>query len=131
MFDPGIRILVVDDMAMMRRAVTKFCKDFGFSNFAEAADGAEAWQLISTAKPAFDLIISDWNMPNTTGLDLLKRLRADSRFAKTPMILVTAEKEKDQILEAIKSGVSGYVVKPFTPDTLREKLEAVHSKMAA
>lgn len=131
MFDPKIKILVVDDMAMMRRAVTKFCKDMGYSDFTEAADGADAWQKASTANPPFDLIISDWNMPNCSGLDLLKRVRGDSRLAKTPVILVTAEKEKDQIVEAIKAGVSEYVVKPFTPQTLKEKLDAVSAKTAA
>lgn len=129
MFDPKIKILVVDDMAMMRRAVTKFCKDMGYSNFVEAADGAEAWQKASAENPPFDLIISDWNMPNCSGLDLLKSVRGDARLAKTPMILVTAEKEKDQIVEAIKAGVSEYVVKPFTPQTLKEKLDAVAVKV--
>jgi len=131
MFDPKIKILVVDDMAMMRRAVTKFCKDMGYSDFTEAADGAEAWQKASAANPPFDLIISDWNMPNCSGLDLLKRVRGDSRLAKTPVILVTAEKEKEQIVEAIKAGVSEYVVKPFTPQTLKEKLDAVAAKTKA
>jgi two-component system chemotaxis response regulator CheY len=131
MFDPKSKILVVDDMAMMRRAVTKFCKDMGYSDFTEASDGAEAWQKASTANPPFDLIISDWNMPNCSGLDFLKRIRADGRIGKTPVILVTAEKEKDQIIEAIKAGVSEYVVKPFTPQTLKEKLDAVHAKLAA
>jgi two-component system, chemotaxis family, chemotaxis protein CheY len=131
MFDPKVKILVVDDMAMMRKAVTKFCKDMGFSDFTEAADGVEAWEKIAAANPPFDLIISDWNMPNCSGLDLLKRIRADGRVSKTPVIMVTAEKEKDQIIEAIKAGVSDYVVKPFTPQTLQEKLQAVSKKVAA
>lgn len=131
MFDPKTKFLVVDDMAMMRRAVTKFLKDMGYSDFTEASDGAEAWQKASTANPPFDMIISDWNMPNCSGLDLLKRVRADGRLGKTPVMLVTAEKEKDQIIEAIKAGVSEYVVKPFTPQTLKEKLDAVAAKTKA
>lgn len=131
MFPPNTRVLIVDDMAMMRSAVKKFCTGFGLQHFEEACDGADAWQKAAAANPPFDLIISDWNMPNSTGLDLLKRVRADQRLKNTPIILVTAEKEKNQILEAIKSGVNGYVVKPFTPEALKEKLEAVHSKVAA
>jgi two-component system chemotaxis response regulator CheY len=131
MFHPATKILVVDDMAMMRKAVIKFCKDFGFTDFTEAKDGAEAWTALSGANPPFGLIISDWNMPVCTGIDLLKRLRADGRIGKTPMILVTAEKEKVQVVEALKAGVSGYVVKPFTVESLKEQLEAVHAKTAA
>lgn len=130
MFDAKTKILVVDDMAMMRKAVSKFCQGFGFSDITEAVDGVDAWTKISEAKPPFELIISDWNMPNCTGIDLLKRVRADGRVGKTPLLMVTAEKEKDQILEAVKAGVSGYVVKPFTPEILKEKLEAMHAKVS-
>lgn len=129
MFDPGTRILVVDDMLTMRKIVIKTCKELGFTDIIEAPDGALGWQALTTAKPAVGLIISDWNMPNCSGLELLKRVRGDSRFGKTPFVMVTAEAEQHQIIEAIKAGVSNYVVKPFTPEALKEKLEAVHKKL--
>lgn len=131
MFDFKTRILVVDDMSMMRKAVGKFCREIGFTDITEAVDGIDAWSKTNEASPPFGLIISDWNMPKCTGLDFLKRVRSDSRYGKTPFILVTAEKEKDQVIEAVKAGVSGYVVKPFTPQLLREKIEEVSRKFAA
>lgn len=118
-------------MMTMRKLVTKTCKELGFSKITDAADGALAWAAIQQADPPIGLIISDWNMPNTSGLDLLKRVRADSRFGKIPFIMVTAEAEQHQIMEAVKSGVSNYVIKPFTADILKEKLEAVHKKITA
>lgn len=129
MFDLKTKILIVDDMMTMRKLVTKACKEIGFTDFVEAADGALAWQKITETNPPFGLIISDWNMPNSTGLDLLRRVRSDSRMGRTPFILVTAEAEQHQILEAAKAGVSNYVTKPFTPEILRMKLEQVHKKM--
>jgi two-component system chemotaxis response regulator CheY len=131
MFDPKTKILVVDDMMTMRKLVAKVCKELGFSDISEAADGAKAWEAISSANPPFGLIISDWNMPNTSGLDLLKRVRADSRFLRLPFVMVTAEAEKHQIVEAVKSGVSNYVIKPFTAAMLKEKLEVAHQKAVA
>lgn len=130
MFSPETHVLVVDDMMTMRKIVSKTCKEIGFLKITEAADGALAWEAIQNAAPPIGLIISDWNMPNTTGLDLLKRVRADSRFGKLPFILVTAEAEQHQIIEAVKAGVSNYVTKPFTTETLREKIETVHKKMS-
>jgi two-component system chemotaxis response regulator CheY len=129
MFDPKTRILVVDDMMTMRKLVIKACKDLGFSDLVEAADGAQGWTAVAEANPPIGVVISDWNMPNSSGLDLLKRIRADSRFSKLPFIMVTAEAEQHQIMEAIKAGVSNYVVKPFTAASLSEKLEAVHKKV--
>jgi two-component system chemotaxis response regulator CheY len=131
MFSPDTHVLVVDDMMTMRKLVTKTCKELGFTQITDAADGALAWAAIQNANPPIGLIISDWNMPNTSGLDLLKRVRADSRFGKLPFIMVTAEAEQTQIMEAVKSGVSNYVIKPFTADVLKEKLEAVHKKMSS
>jgi len=131
MFSPDTQVLVVDDMMTMRKLVTKTCKGLGFSKITDAADGALAWAAIQQADPPIGLIISDWNMPNTSGLDLLKRVRADSRFGKIPFIMVTAEAEQYQIMEAVKSGVSNYVIKPFTADVLKEKLEDVHKKITA
>lgn len=131
MFDPNTRVLIVDDMLTMRKIVVKIAKDLGFSDITEAADGIQAWDAIQKASPPFGLVISDWNMPNCTGLDLLKRVRATSPFQKLPFIMVTAEAEQHQVIEALKAGVSNYVVKPFTADSLKEKVEAVHKKMAA
>lgn len=130
MFDLNTRILIVDDMMTMRKLVGKACKEIGFTDLTEAADGALAWTAVCDASPPFGLIISDWNMPNTTGLDLLKRIRGDSRFGKTPFILVTAEAEQSQILEAAKAGVSQYLMKPFTKESLQEKIEIVHKKIS-
>jgi two-component system chemotaxis response regulator CheY len=130
MFDLKTRILIVDDMLTMRKLVGKVCKEIGFTDLTEASDGIKAWEAIAAASPPISLIISDWNMPNCTGIDLLKRVRCDSRFGKLPFVLVTAEAEQHQIVEAVKAGVSNYVVKPFTTEGLKEKLEAVHKKMS-
>jgi len=129
MFALDIKVLIVDDMFAMRKLVMKVCKEIGFKNFTEAGDGAIAWQAVMDAKPPFDLIISDWNMPNSSGLDLLKRVRGDSRFKLTPFLMVTAEAEAHQVAEAIKAGVSNYVIKPFTGDALRDKLEGIHQRL--
>ena len=131
MFDLKTRILIVDDMLTMRKLVGKVCKEIGFTDLTEAADGALGWQAVQNASPPIGLIISDWNMPNCSGLDFLKRVRADSRYSKLPFMLVTAEAEQHQVIEALKAGVSNYVVKPFTADQLREKIEAVHKKIAS
>lgn len=128
MFDLKTRVLVVDDMMTMRKLVSKCCKEIGFTDITEAADGALGWEAITNASPPIGLVISDWNMPNCTGIDLLKRVRADSRFGKTPFILVTAEAEQHQVAEALQAGVDNYVVKPFTKDSLMEKIEVVHKK---
>jgi two-component system chemotaxis response regulator CheY len=128
MFCNTTKVLIVDDMMTMRKLVSKTCKDIGFQNLVEAADGIQAWEAIQNSTPPIGLIISDWNMPNCSGLDLVKRIRADSRFKNTPFIMVTAEAEQHQVLEAIKSGVDNYVVKPFGKEQLIEKLEAVHKK---
>ena len=134
MFSPDTSILIIDDMKTMRMVMKKALKELGFTTVAEADDGVTAWPMIEQAaaggKP-YELILSDWNMPQMQGIDLLKKVRADQRFAKTPFLLVTAESEKSQVMEAIKLGVSNYVVKPFNADQLREKLETVHAKLAA
>lgn len=127
MFDPTTKVLVVDDMMTMRKIVVKACKDIGFSDITEAPDGQKAWEAIQ-ATPSIGLVISDWNMPNCTGLDLLKRVRADSRFKNIPFVLLTAESEGHQVAEAVKSGVDNYIVKPFTPELLQRKLEETHKK---
>ena len=122
MIDLNVRVLVVDDMSTMRKVVIKACKELGFTQISEAADGLQAWEAIASSASPFGLVISDWNMPNCSGLDLLKRLRADSRFGRTPFLMVTAETEQTQVAQAIAAGVSQYILKPFRTDTLREKL---------
>lgn len=128
MFALTTRVLIVDDMSTMRKIVKKVCTEIGFTDFSEAADGNLAWEIISNSPSPIGLIISDWNMPNCTGLDLLKRLRADHRYKKTPFVLVTAEAEQAQIVEAVKAGVDQYIVKPFAKEALALKLEIVHKK---
>lgn len=131
MFQANSRILVVDDMMTMRKLVAKSLKELGFTDIIEAADGAKAWEALTNSEVPVAFIVSDWNMPNSTGLDLLKRVRAESRFKPLPFILVTAEAEAGQIAEALQVGVSGYVVKPFTVDALKVQLEAAYKKHAA
>lgn len=129
MFKNNTRILILDDMSTMRKIVTKALKDLGFVDIQEAVDGNQGWALLEKAVPPIELIISDWNMPNCTGLELLKKVRADQRYGKIPFILLTAEAEASQILDAVKSGVSNYIVKPFSLNTFKEKLEQTHTKI--
>jgi two-component system, chemotaxis family, chemotaxis protein CheY len=131
MFNLKTKVLIVDDMLTMRKIVSKVLKEIGFSDITEACDGKDAWQKVITAPEPFGLIISDWNMPNMTGLDFLKQVRADQKFSKTPFLLVTAEAEQHQVAEAIKSGVDQYVIKPFSQDNLKTKLEMAHKKVSA
>lgn len=119
----NITILVVDDFESMRRIVKGTLKSIGFNNFIEAGDGAAALKKLEKQK--VDLIISDWIMPNMNGLDFLKAVRASDKFKNTPFIMVTAEGQKGNVLEAINAGVSNYIVKPFTPETLSAKLKKV------
>ncbi len=130
MFDTRTRVLIVDDMSTMRKIIAKGLKELGFTDFTEAADGIKGWEAISNASPAIGLVISDWTMPHCSGLDLLKRIRADSRFNSLPFLMVTAEAESHQVQEAVSSGVDNYLVKPFNAQTLKEKLEIVHKKVS-
>ena len=130
MFDSQIRILVVEDMMTMRKLVSKALKDIGFSQITEAADGALGWETFSSATPGFDLIISDWNMPVFTGLDFLKRVRADSRFKTTPFLLLTAKAEFAQFTAALSAGASGHIVKPFTAAGLKDQIAKIGSRIA-
>jgi len=123
MTDPNMRFLVVDDFATMRRIVRNLLKELGFVNVDEAEDGNAALQKLRASK--FDFVVTDWNMPNMTGLELLKTVRADPQFKHLPFLMVTAEAEKENIIEAVKSGVSNYIVKPFNAETLKEKIEKV------
>lgn len=127
MFKPETKILIVDDMTTMRKIVQKSLREMGFSNFVEAADGQKGWDSLNTMGP-FGLVVSDWNMPNVTGIEFLKRVRADSNLKTTPFLLLTAESEVEQVKEAVVAGVDGYVVKPFTTETLKKKIEEVAKK---
>ncbi len=131
MFDPKTRILVCDDMLTMRKLVTKALKDLGFTDFIEAADGKLGWDALTAANPPVQLVVSDWNMPNMSGLEFLKKVRSTDPYKKLPFVLLTAEAEKNQILEAIQSGVSNYIVKPFTVDMLKQKLSDTHKRVSA
>jgi two-component system chemotaxis response regulator CheY len=122
-FDTNIIVLVVDDFATMRRIVKGVLKQLGFTQIIEAEDGNAA--LGELKKESVGLIVSDWNMPKMTGLDLLKAVKGDDSLKKIPFIMVTAEGQKENVIEAVKAGVSNYVVKPFTPETFSEKLEKV------
>jgi len=121
--NPDLKILVVDDFTTMRRIVKNILTQLGFKEVIEADDGTSALDILKKEK--VDLIISDWNMPKMTGLDLLKEVRADSAMADTPFIMVTAEAQQDNIILAVKAKVNQYIVKPFTADTLGEKINKV------
>jgi two-component system chemotaxis response regulator CheY len=121
--NPNMKVLVVDDFATMRRIVKNILTQLGFKNVIEADDGTTALDVLKAEK--IDLIISDWNMPKMTGLDLLKAVRADSSMANTPFIMITAEAQQDNIILAVKAKVSQYIVKPFTAETLAEKLQKI------
>ncbi len=121
--DYNMTVMIVDDFATMRRIVKNILTQLGFKNFVEADDGSTAWEMLQ--KQPVDFIVSDWNMPKMTGIDLLKRVRADDRLEETPFLMVTAEAQKENIIEAVKARVSNYIVKPFTPETLGEKIEKI------
>lgn len=122
---PGrpLRFLVADDFATMRRIVVNLLRQCGFTEVLEAEDGAQALQLIRSH--AVDFVISDWNMPNMNGLDLLKAIRSQAQASQTPVLLITAEARKENIVEAAQAGADGYIVKPFSADTLEDKLHKI------
>jgi len=117
------KFLIVDDFSTMRRIVRNLLKELGFNNVQEAEDGVEA--LAKLRADPFEFVVSDWNMPNMTGIDLLRAIRADEKLKHLPVLMVTAEAKKENIIEAAKAGASGYVVKPFTAATLDEKLKKI------
>ena len=122
-----MKILIVDDFSTMRRIIKNLLRDLGFQNTAEADDGTTALPLLQSGN--FDLLITDWNMPGMQGIDLLKHVRADQKLATLPVLMVTAEQKREQIVEAAQAGVNGYVVKPFTAQTLKEKLEKIFQRI--
>lgn len=129
MSDFNMKILIVDDMSTMRRIIKNSLKQIGYTNMEEAEDGNGA--LAKLREGGFEFVVSDWNMPNMTGLELLKAIRQDPALKSLPVLMVTAEAQKENILEAIQSGVSNYIVKPFTAETLKEKIDKIFEKKAA
>lgn len=125
--DPKMKFLVVDDFSTMRRIVRNLLKELGYTNVDEAEDGVQALSKLRSDK--YDFVVSDWNMPNMDGLTMLKNIRADEALSKLPVLMVTAEAKRENIIEAAKAGASGYVVKPFTAATLDEKLGKIFEKM--
>src|SRR6478672_6393290 len=121
------RFLVVDDFSTMRRIVRNLLKEFGYVTVEEAEDGAAALQRLRADR--FDFVISDWNMPNMTGLELLKAIRADGTLKSTPVLMITAEARKENIIDAAQAGASGYIVKPFTAATQDEKLAKIFKNL--
>lgn len=126
MADKKMKFLVVDDFSTMRRIVINLLKELGYSNIEEAEDGAVALKRLQTEP--FDFVVTDWNMPNMTGLELLQAVRADAKLKALPVLLVTAEAKNDNIVAAAQAGASGYIVKPFTAATLEEKLVKIIEK---
>jgi len=127
--DRNIKILVVDDFSTMRRIVKNLLQELGYSNIQEADDGNTALPMLKAAK--FDFVVTDWNMPGMTGIDLLKAIRADPALKAMPVLMVTAENSREQIIEAAQSGVNGYIVKPFTGATLKEKIDRIFERLAS
>jgi two-component system chemotaxis response regulator CheY len=121
--DLNMKVLIIDDFATMRRILRNILKQIGFTNISEADDGKTALKKLK--KDNFDLILCDWNMPEMSGLELLNIVRSDDELKNIPFVMVTAEAQKDNIVEAVKAGVSNYVVKPFTAETISEKLQKV------
>ena len=118
-----IKVLIVDDFATMRKVIRNLLKQSGYENVAEAEDGVAAMNVLKSTK--IDFVISDWNMPNMTGIELLRAVRSDNGLSALPFLMVTAESLKDNVVEAVKAGVSNYIVKPFTAEVLGEKIDKI------
>ncbi|WP_300158486.1 chemotaxis response regulator CheY [Solidesulfovibrio sp.] len=121
-----MRILVVDDFSTMRRIIKNILRQLGFNNIIEADDGSTAWETLN--KDKIDFIISDWNMPNMPGIELLRKVRSSEEFANLPFLMVTAEAQQENIIEAVQAKVSNYIVKPFTAETLGQKIDKIFDK---
>lgn len=130
MFSKEAKFLVVDDMKTVRKLVTMALKENGFANVFEAANGVEAWNLLNS-ESNIEVIISDWNMPEMTGIELLKKVRETPNLAKLPFIMLTAESESQQVIAAAQAKVTNYIVKPFTTAHIMEKLTATYNKVKA
>ncbi|TGG95958.1 chemotaxis protein CheY [Natronospirillum operosum] len=127
--DKNMKILVVDDFSTMRRIVKNLLRDLGFTNTHEADDGTTAWPMLQTGD--YDFLVTDWNMPGMSGIELLQKVRSDDRLKTLPVLMVTAEAKRDQIVAAAQAGVNGYVVKPFTAAALKEKIEKIFERVDA
>jgi len=125
MFDPNTLILVIDDMKTMRKFVIQALSSLGFNNFIEADNGDSGWEAFKNNNE-IGIIVSDWNMPKSSGIELLQKIRTKDK--NVPFLMITAESEKEQILQALNEGVSGYIVKPFTPSAIKTQLHEVYSK---
>lgn len=121
-----MRILVVDDFSTMRRIIKNILRQLGFNNIIEADDGSSAWETLN--KDKIDFIISDWNMPKMPGIELLRKVRSSEEFANLPFLMVTAEAQQENIIEAVQAKVSNYIVKPFTAETLGQKIDKIFDK---
>ncbi len=126
--DTNMKVLVVDDFSTMRRIVKNLLRDIGFTNISEADDGSTALPMLQGGD--FDFVVTDWNMPGMQGIDLLKAIRADKKLCHIPVLLITAEAKKEQIVMAAQAGVNGYIVKPFTAGTLKTKLDKIFERLA-
>lgn len=124
-----MKFLVVDDFSTMRRIIKNLLADLGYNNISEADDGKTALPMLQGG--GYDFLITDWNMPGMPGIELLKAVRADDKLAKLPVLMVTAEAKREQIIEAAQAGVNGYVIKPFTAVTLKEKLDKIFETLNA
>lgn len=122
-FDPNMRVLVVDDFSTMRRIVKNILRQIGFTNIVEADDGTTAWEVLN--KDNIEFVISDWNMPQMTGIELLRKVRSSEEFADMPFLMVTAEAQQENIIEAVQAKVSNYVVKPFTAEIMKQKIDKI------
>ena len=122
-YDPNMRVLIVDDFSTMRRIVRNSLRQLGLNNVVDADDGTTAWDTINREK--IDFIVSDWNMPKMTGIELLRKVRSSEQYADTPFLMVTAEAQQENIIEAVQAKVSNYIVKPFTADTMKQKIDKI------
>jgi two-component system, chemotaxis family, chemotaxis protein CheY len=127
--DKGMKILIVDDYSTMRRIIKNVLHELGYDNTDEADDGSTALPMLQSG--SYDFIITDWNMPAMQGIDLLKAIRSNTKLAGIPVLMVTAEAKREQIVKAAEAGVNGYIVKPFTPETLREKIAKIFERIQA
>lgn len=122
-YDTNMRVLVVDDFSTMRKIIKNILRQLGFNNIVEADDGSTAWEVLN--KDNIDFIVSDWNMPTMSGIELLRKVRGSEEYSDIPFLMVTAEAQQENIIEAVQAKVSNYIVKPFTPETLGQKIDKI------
>jgi two-component system, chemotaxis family, chemotaxis protein CheY len=125
-WDKNMRVLVVDDFSTMRRIIKNILRQLGMNNIVEADDGTTAWEVLN--KDRIDFVVSDWNMPKMTGIELLRKVRSSEEFGDLPFLMVTAEAQQENIIEAVQAKVSNYIVKPFTAETLGQKIDKIFEK---